>query len=65
MERTRHPQDNPSLDDTFTRGQILAYLEEIPLGYITERDHEITEKLIYRAQRHFAELSTEWEINND
>ena len=62
---TQHRQENPAIDDTFTRWQIIAYLEEIPLGYVTERDHEIAEKLITRAQRHFAELSTDWEPDQD
>lgn len=64
-ERTEFPQDNPLMSDKFTREQILEYLMEIPLGYSTERDHEVTEKLIHRVCRHFLHLSTDWRPNYD
>lgn len=63
--RTEYPQENPQATDTFTRLQIIQYLDEVPLGYITEQDHKITEELVTRIQRHFAELSTKWEPSND
>ena len=65
IERSQYRQENPSMDDKFTRMQVIAYLEEISLGYVTERDHEMTENLIIRAQRHFSELSTNWEPSYD
>jgi hypothetical protein len=65
INETDYPQLNPSLEDKFTRRQILDYLEEIPLGYLTEREHEATEHLITRVQCHFAKLSTDWKPSND
>jgi hypothetical protein len=65
-ERTRWAQSTPPKpDDTFTRLQVIQYLEEIPLGYRTQGEHEITEKLIERAQRHFAQLDAKWEPSID
>ena len=53
--------ESPRLEDTFTRQQIIEYLDEIPLGYRTEGEHEVTEGLIDRAKRHFAQLATTFE----
>jgi hypothetical protein len=65
IERTRYPQKNPSVEDTFTRATIIQYLEEIPLGYKTEQEHKVTEELIARARRHFAELDVNWKKSID
>lgn len=56
---------NPRADDKFTREQIVAYLEEIPLEYVTEIEHSAAEYLIRRIQRHFAKLSTAYTPSGD
>jgi hypothetical protein len=64
-EFTAHPCDKPKMSDRFTREQIFLYLEEVPLGYVSERDHEITVKLIERIQRHFVQLDPKWQPSID
>ena len=56
---------NPRADDKFTREQIVAYLEEIPLTYVTEIEHSAAEYLIRRIQRHFERLSTAYTPSGD
>lgn len=64
-ERTKYPAENAGWDDVISRIQIVRYLEEIPLGYVTERDHEILENFVVRAQRHFTELDPNFEPDNE
>lgn len=62
IDKTRWPQkEQPDLNDMFSRIQIIKYLEHIPLGYRSERDHVVTEQLIVRIQKHFIELDKKWE----
>jgi hypothetical protein len=65
MHNPANYEDNPRADDKFTRGQILAYLEEIPLEYVTEAEHAFAESLIKRIQRHFVRLSTAYVPSGD
>lgn len=65
INRTRFPCKNPNIEDCFTRGQIVVYLEEIPLGYRTEQEHKFAEQLIMTIQAHFAELDNSWQPTID
>jgi len=47
-------------NDMLSKEQIISYLSNFPLGYVTERDHEITEQLINRLIMGFLELSPEY-----
>ncbi len=64
-EKTAYPAKDPKWGDKIERIQIVRYLEEIPLGYRTERDHAILEEFVCRAQRHFAELDPDYEPANE
>lgn len=65
IERTRYPISNPQANDSFTRSQIIAYLDTVPLGYRTEQEHECTCRLIDRIQMHFIELDNNWKTSID
>ena len=64
-EKTTYPAKDPKWEDKIERIQIVRYLEEIPLGYRTERDHEMLKEFVTRAQRHFAELDPDYEAANE
>lgn len=65
-DSTRYPQATPPMAiDTFTRLQVVQYLDAIPLGYLSDRDHEVLEAFVTRAQRHFAALDAAWQPSND
>lgn len=65
IEKTDYPSKSPKWDDKIERIQIVRYLDEIPLNYRSERDHEILKEFIIRAQRHFAELDPNFEPVNE
>ena len=51
--------------DKFERWQVIEWMETVPLGYITERDHKITDALVTRMQRDFARLPNDWKPSED
>lgn len=51
--------------DIFERWQVIEWMDTVPLGYITQRDHEITDALVTKMQRLFAELPTDWKPSED
>jgi hypothetical protein len=65
IERTHYQATDPNWDDLISRIQIVRYLEEIPLNCKTEREHQLLEEFVTRAQRHFTELDPNFEPDNE
>ncbi len=57
--------DYPCPSDTFTREQIIGLISEVPLGYKTQRDHEVLEKFADQLCAWFTCIETNYKPPQD